>query len=1351
MYDSPLAEDKFSSPADHNDGEYIKLFNPTNQTVDLSGWVIKGTEQAEQFTIPVGTVIQAQGILLIAYISNGNFNFSDFYHLDNTVKVVNQSAIILYNNGEMVCLYDASANLVDAIGFGYLGKNSTTPVLFAHNGIGSPYNQLMSLHRTQVTYKNGLVSSLGNTDMTYALATPSAGGNAVVNNTTPLIPPAAPSMDLNQMAGQNYTITSVPLVAKTTSTLGARDELTTIQYFDGLGRPVETVQRAITPTSKDLVALTEYDAIGNEHRQWLPIAGIGNGAYLDPTAFTSNTTTLYGTDARPYATMNHEQSPLNRVTGKYGAGASWYDAQKNDSVLYQTNIANDVAYYYVENNLLKRNAEYAANSLYVTKVSDEDNKQTYEFKDKLGQVILKRSINDGQNINTYYVYNDLGQLSYVLPPLVADQLGTNTTTGYGDGNDWLTRYAYIYRYDERGNNVVKRLPGCDYINMVYDKADRLVLSQDGNQRIVNKWIVTKYDALGRVLYTGILNNTSTREQYKAILDNQVVIETYDGTTTFYNTGYTCTGSLTGITPLTVNYYDNYSFTSLATNGSNLNWIAPPTGYDSQYTNATGLLTGIRTYILDKTIISYLTTTMYYDDRGRVVQSHSTNQLGGYDISYNHYDFTGKILTARKEHSTSGKAVIPEVYSYTYDHAERLINTAYEMNNKPAVMLASNSYDELGRLSTKARHSQTDQANYAYNIRNWTTRIKSGPLFEEDLFYNTNPLNSSTCYNGNISYSTWTYNSVNKGYAYSYDGLNRLINATFKQGTSSQLNGSFDEIFAYDSQGNITSLKRKKDNVLLDDLVMNLPGSYNGNQLQFVNDNVVSQNLYTVKEYKNLSTATSDEFKYDANGNMTTDLDRKIVTIQYNILNLPDLIQSSNGNQIINRYAANGQKLGTEYFTRVTDLAVPLKATEVISQTYTENSVNQNGTVYIDDKEYNTYNGNPALTVLKRIYNAEGYAEDITFPIPNYYYFRKDHLGNNREVWCANNNATVQRTQYYPSGLPWASNTGDNPSLQERKYNGKEFVEMHGYDAYDYGARGYYPALGSFPTVDPLAESTPGISPYAYCYNNPVRYIDPLGMAGEDSGQKDFYGRNRFDTFTHMYIPPMDRPGGISASGYGDSKKGHFEQTKHTSETYGVENDPLSTGGLSPITINTTYYTSDFVWDTQARRMYGGPKGSGWADGINNVIGGFGAGMGRLNGTFRLSNNSGFSFKYYASKWGGGSRGNIATYNAMKCGKLIGKGSAVIGVAISAYNIKVGYNADGGEYGYNAQIATGEAVGGTIGSYGGAETGAVVGASIGVWFGAVGAVPGAIIGGIIGGALGGWGGSALGGSVVESNY
>jgi RHS repeat-associated protein len=125
--------------------------------------------------------------------------------------------------------------------------------------------------------------------------------------------------------------------------------------------------------------------------------------------------------------------------------------------------------------------------------------------------------------------------------------------------------------------------------------------------------------------------------------------------------------------------------------------------------------------------------------------------------------------------------------------------------------------------------------------------------------------------------------------------------------------------------------------------------------------------------------------------------------------------------------------------------------------------------------------------LKRIHNPEGYFADN-----NYHYYRRDHLGNNREVWNATANATVQKTQYYSSGLPWATNIGDNAGLQPYKYNGKEFIEMHGLDEYYSNFRNYYATIGRTTTQDAHAESYYAFSPYAWVGNRFTSAIDPDG-------------------------------------------------------------------------------------------------------------------------------------------------------------------------------------------------------------------------------------------------------------------
>ena len=152
-------------------------------------------------------------------------------------------------------------------------------------------------------------------------------------------------------------------------------------------------------------------------------------------------------------------------------------------------------------------------------------------------------------------------------------------------------------------------------------------------------------------------------------------------------------------------------------------------------------------------------------------------------------------------------------------------------------------------------------------------------------------------------------------------------------------------------------------------------------------------------------------------------------------------------------------------------------------------------MFVDNFEYGYYRDTDPEThsdyaYLTRINNSEGYAHFGINPKVSYYYYRKDHQGNNREVWRANDKKVVQRTQYYPFGLPWGEY--ENADTQPYKYNGKEFIEMHGYDAYDYGARCYDAAIGRLETIDPLAEKYYSVSPYAYCANNPIRFIDPDG-------------------------------------------------------------------------------------------------------------------------------------------------------------------------------------------------------------------------------------------------------------------
>lgn len=122
-----------------------------------------------------------------------------------------------------------------------------------------------------------------------------------------------------------------------------------------------------------------------------------------------------------------------------------------------------------------------------------------------------------------------------------------------------------------------------------------------------------------------------------------------------------------------------------------------------------------------------------------------------------------------------------------------------------------------------------------------------------------------------------------------------------------------------------------------------------------------------------------------------------------------------------------------------------------------------------------------------------------------YFYNQDHLGNNREV-VDNLGRIIQVTNYYPFGSSFCDSLSSlNATLQPYKYNGKEFDRMHGLNTYDYGARQYSPALPSWDRIDPLAEEYYSVSPYAYCNNNPIRFIDLDGrivIASDENAKRN---------------------------------------------------------------------------------------------------------------------------------------------------------------------------------------------------------------------------------------------------------
>ena len=447
---------------------------------------------------------------------------------------------------------------------------------------------------------------------------------------------------------------------------------------------------------------------------------------------------------------------------------------------------------------------------------------------------------------------------------------------------------------------------------------------------------------------------------------------------------------------------------------------------------------------------------YYDVKGRVTKVVQNNLLGGYDVTNTVYTFTGQPATVTHSHTASGKSTRTEVYTYSYDHADRVSKVEHTLGGTK-ITLADYTYDSFGRLSTKSLHgSAANKLTYAYNLRSWLTGITS-TRFTQNLYYNTGV--GTARYNGNISSMTWKSGneSTVRGYKFTYDGLDRMLNATYGEtaGISTNANRFSENVTGYDKNGNIKGLQRYGQlSSAAYGMIDNLTLTLNGNQLNRVDDAVTASAYNGGFEFKNGANA-ADEYSYDANGNLTKDLNKGISGITYNFLNLPNVVTFSDGSTITYTYGADGTKLRTVHKIGSTTTTTD----------YCGNVIYENG-------------------VQKLLLTEEGY---ITLSDSKYHYYLKDHQGNNRVV--ISQSGTVEETShYYPFGGVFAS----AGNVQPYKYNGKELDTKKGLNWYDYGARHYDAVLGRFITVDALYDKHFKVSPYVYCGNEPVGRIDPDG-------------------------------------------------------------------------------------------------------------------------------------------------------------------------------------------------------------------------------------------------------------------
>ena len=831
-----------------------------------------------------------------------------------------------------------------------------------------------------------------------------------------------------QSPTQNY------VMSKEVLDVGGTHAITTVTYYDGLGNPVETATNGLGGTGKYAYTLQEHDALGREKQSWLPGTQKDGCSFVAPSELSSSLITFHK-DRNPYSVNSYDA--LDRQVSTLGAGESWHTAKKSVEQRYGSNEANSIKRYQVSGSgSLVENGYYAANSLSMLEVTDEDGKTKQTFSDLFGNKVLERRDVDN---DTYYVYDNIGHLRYVLSP------------SYQECSD-LQKYGYEYRYDKYGRCVWKRLPGCEYQQMWYDAADNLMFSQDGEQRKKGLYLFYLYDKMKRKVLLG----TTTSINASCISALATYEEQVGG---LCNSGYTPLGNL-GLGNeqlLRARYYDSHSFLNrqLVKNLTSKSLSAKTVGLQDSFN--IGLQTGV---VTRNTEGDLLASVSYHDLRGLVVESMQIKPDEVFLRQSIKYSFTRKPIEVKAE-LTKGDMTKNVTQLYVYNPNNDKIETMTLKVGNVTRTVSSYSYDDIGRLVSVKRSGNAGIVNYAYNIRNWLKETKSD-RFSQNLWYETT--GAYPCFNGNISRMQWlsSMDHVLRGYDFVYDDLNRLEESTYAEGEDMNQNKNrySENVLSYSTNGSIERLQRygKKNNGtfgLIDDLTY----SYNGNQIMAISDKAGSLLYDGSFDFKDGANADVEYF-YDANGALVKDLNKGISNIEYDILGNLKCITFSNGFKTKYIYDAAGYKLRTTHESAVTN-----------TTDYIGNFIFEDGKLdkYLFDGGYCSFDNNQN---------------------PTFHYYEKDHLASVRMV--VNENGTIEQVSHY---YPFGGVYGDlscNSELQRNKYVGKEFDHMYGLDWYDHGARMYDAARVVWDRIDNSGEKNSDISPYLYCHDNAINKFDPDG-------------------------------------------------------------------------------------------------------------------------------------------------------------------------------------------------------------------------------------------------------------------
>ncbi len=821
-------------------------------------------------------------------------------------------------------------------------------------------------------------------------------------------------------------------------------EVTRKEYYDGLGRPVLAADNSSSVSGNFVYTATRYDAMGRVSATSLGAVGSTSASLLSDASLRSLLSSTYTADTAVWSRVTYDA--LGRQLFVTTPGNAWAAKDKGVRTEYITNGAGDVRLYHapMESTSLVKSGFYEAGTLRGERTTDEDGVTLTVFTDLSGRRVLERR---GTGNDTYFVYDDAGQLRFILSPEYQEH-------GYRD------KYAYEYRYDSLGRVVKSFVPGCGYTQNWYDRAGRMLFTQDGRLRAQGLHRFILYDRAGRPCVQG-----TTRKCTRSSAVNPVTLSSQSNAMGGYvpsDRGRVTVDRLESVT-----YYDSYAFMSLY-------GYSVPQEAAAAASCAMGLPTGVWSRLSDGSEMLEVTA---YDNLGNVCFSKVYGPYGHESATQTAYHYSGQPSSV--SYSEGGVAY---TLANTYTGQNCALSESRLTINGASHLLCRNGYDNFGRITKVERGLQGGTSAYTYDLAGRLTYITHDGGFTQTLHYADGP--GTPRYDGMVSAMSWKTGPGEtrlRGYMYEYDELGRLTGAVYGENTTlkSNPNRYTERVLEYTANGNIRRFQRhglKDDGVY--GKIDNLHLTYDGNQLKSVLDDAEAVTRYATADFADL-TDSSTEYSYDECGAMTSDTNQGILSISYDDLGNPRLTQFSNGAQTEYVYTPSGEKVREIHRTpRSVTIGGTLPA---------PHEMNADTTDYVGPVIYR--GGRPDM-----VRYAGGYAslgKSGTKYAPTFYHYIADYLGNNRAVVRASTGEMVQVTNYYAWGSVYGD-MGTGASLQPYKYGDKELDLTAGVARYDYAARAYYAAIPRFDRPDALAGKYPHHSPYIFCANNPVNVVDPDG-------------------------------------------------------------------------------------------------------------------------------------------------------------------------------------------------------------------------------------------------------------------